>query len=47
MDNYREVVIRLDDDSMTVEFDQGTMTEDEFTEVVIEYVMNNIQIEVL
>ena len=43
----REVRVILDNDEITTEFDQGNMSEDEFIEAVIEYVMCNIQVEVL
>ena len=43
----REVKVILDNDEITTEFDQGNMSEDEFIEAVIEYVMCNIQVEVL
>ena len=46
-DNTREVKIILDNDEMTTEFDQGDMSEDEFYEAVIDYVLTNIQVEVL
>ena len=45
MDNMREVVVRLDNDYFVTEFPQENMSEDEFIEAVIEYVMSNIQIE--
>lgn len=43
----REVRITLDNDEIVTEFDQGDMSEDEFIEAVIEYVMTNIQVEVI
>lgn len=46
-EKYREVKIILDNDEIVTEFDQGDMSEDEFIEAVIEYVMANIQIEVI
>lgn len=46
-EKYREVKIILDNDEIVTEFDQGDMSEDEFIETVIEYVMNNIQVEVI
>ena len=45
MDNTREITVRLDNDYFVTEIDQGSMSEDEFIEAVIEYVMSNIQIE--
>lgn len=46
-DNTREVKIILDNDEMTTVFDQGDMSEDEFYEAVIDYVLRNIQVEVI
>lgn len=46
-EKYREVKIILDNDEIVTEFDQGDMIEDEFIEAVIEYVMANIQVEVI
>lgn len=46
-EKYREVKIILDNDEIVTEFDQGDMSEDEFIETVIEYVMTNIQVEVI
>lgn len=46
-DNTREVKVILDDDEMTTIFDQGDMSEDEFYEAVIDYVLRNIQVEVI
>ena len=46
-EKYREVKIMLDNDEIVTEFDQGDMSEDEFIETVIEYVMTNIQVEVI
>lgn len=46
-EKMREVKVILDNDEITTEFDQGNMSEDEFIEAVIEYVMCNIQVEVL
>lgn len=46
-EKYREVKIILDNDEIVTEFDQGDMSEDEFIETVIEYVMTNIQVEVV
>lgn len=43
----REVRVTLDNDEIVTEFDQGDMSEDEFIETVIEYVMCNIQVEVI
>ena len=47
MDNMREVEVRLDDEYFVTEFDQGNMDEDEFIEAVIDYVMRNIQINIV
>ncbi len=46
-EKYREVKIILDNDEIVTEFDQGDMSEAEFIETVIEYVMTNIQVEVI
>ena len=46
-DRIREVKIILDNDEIVTEFDQGDMSEDEFYEAVIYYVMCNIQVEVI
>ena len=46
-EKFREVKIILDNDEIVTEFDQGDMSEDEFIETVIEYVMSNIQVEVI
>jgi predicted NUDIX family phosphoesterase len=46
-DRTREVKIILDNDEIVTEFDQGDMSEDEFYEAVIYYVMCNIQVEVI
>ena len=46
-EKYREVKIILDNDEIVTEFDQGDMSEDEFIEAIIEYVMTNIQVEVI
>ena len=46
-EKMREVKVILDNNEITTEFDQGSMSEDEFIEAVIEYVMCNIQVEVL
>lgn len=46
-EKLREVKITLDNDEIVTEFDQGAMSEDEFIEAVIEYVMCNIQVEVI
>ena len=46
-EKMREVKVILDNDEITTEFDQGNMSEDEFIEAVIEYVMCNIQVDVL
>ena len=46
-DRIREVKIILDNDEMVTEFDQGDMSEDEFYEVVIDYVLRNIQVGVI
>jgi len=46
-EKYREVKIILDNDEIVTEFDQGDMSEDEFYETVIDYVLRNIQVEVL
>ena len=46
-DRIREVKIILDNDEIVAEFDQGDMSEDEFYEAVIYYVMCNIQVEVI
>ena len=46
-DRTREVKIILDDDEIVTEFDQCDMSEDEFYEAVIYYVMCNIQVEVI
>lgn len=45
-EKYRRVKIILDGDEFVTEFDQGDMSEDEFIEAVIEYVMCNIQVEI-
>jgi predicted NUDIX family phosphoesterase len=45
-EKMREVRIILDNDEMITEFDQGDMSEDEFYEAVVDYVLRNIQIEV-
>ena len=46
-EKFREVKIILDNDEIVTEFDQGDMSEAEFIETVIEYVMTNIQVEVI
>ena len=46
-DRIREVKIILDNDEIVTEFDQGDMSEDEFYETVIDYVLRNIQVEVI
>ena len=46
-EKFREIKIILDNDEIVTEFDQGDMSEDEFIETVIEYVMSNIQVEVI
>ena len=46
-EKIREVRITLDNDEIVTEFDQGDMSEDEFYEVVIDYVLRNIQVEVI
>lgn len=46
-DSTREVKIILDNDEIVTEFDQGDMSEDEFYEAVIDYVLRNIQVEVI
>lgn len=46
-EKIREVKIILDNDEIVTEFDQGDMSEDEFIETVIEYVMTNIQVEIV
>ncbi len=46
-EKIREVKIILDNDEIVTEFDQGDMSEDEFIETIIEYVMTNIQVEVV
>ena len=46
-DRIREVKIILDNDEMVTEFDQGDMSEDEFYEVIIDYVLRNIQVEII
>ena len=46
-EKIRKVKITLDGDEFVTEFDQGEMSEDEFIEAVIEYVMCNIQVEVI
>lgn len=46
MKNLREVIISVDYEFMTIEFDQGAMSEDEFIEAVTNYILSNIQIEV-
>lgn len=46
-EKIREVKIILDNDEIVTEFDQGDMSEDEFIETIIEYVMSNIQVEVI
>jgi predicted NUDIX family phosphoesterase len=46
-EKYREVKIILDNDEIVTEFDQGDMSEDEFYETVIDYVLTNIQVEVI
>ena len=47
VERLREVRISLDDSDMIVEFNQGDMTEDEFTYTVIDYVLSNINVEVI
>ena len=42
----RKVRIIIDNDEMITEFDQDDMSEDEFYEAVVDYVLRNIQIEV-
>lgn len=46
-ERIREVKIILDNDEIVTEFDQGAMSESEFYETVIEYVMSNIQVEII
>lgn len=48
----REVVVTIPDEisfanTMTLEFNQEDMSEDDFTAVVIDYIMSHIQIEIL
>lgn len=49
VEKLREVRISLDDVNaeMIVEFNQGDMTEDEFTYAVVDYVLSNINVEVI
>lgn len=47
VEKLREVRISLDDVDMIVEFNQGDMTEDEFTYAVVDYVLSNINVEVI
>ena len=46
-EKMREVRIILDNDEIVTEFDQGDMSEDEFIETVINYVLSNISVEVI
>lgn len=47
MEDLRSVSISVDNESMVVDFEQGNMNEDEFFAYVIDYILSNIQIEVL
>ena len=47
MERLREVEISLDDNVWIVELDQGDMDEDTFLFRAIDYVLSNIQVEVL
>lgn len=47
VERLREVRISLDDSDMIVEFNQGNMDENEFFYAVINYVLSNINVEVI
>ena len=47
MEDLRSVSISVDNESMVVDFEQGNMNEDEFFAYVVDYILSNIQIEVL
>lgn len=47
MERIREIEIWLDGSSMVVELDQEDMSEDEFWEAAVDYVLSNISIGVL
>ena len=48
----RRVLVSIEDatdlyNTMTLEFDQENMNDDEFTATVVNYILSNIQIEVI
>ena len=47
MKDLRSVSISVDNESMVVDFEQGNMNEDEFFAYIVDYILSNIQIEVI
>ena len=47
VEKLREVRISLDDADMIIEFDQGDMDEDKFIYTVVDYILSNINVEVI
>ena len=47
MEKIREIFIKLDNEYMIMDVDQGDMSEVEFEEMIVDYVLSNIQIEII